>query len=112
MTVDGQTITITLYDTPAANALYDMLPLELEFEDFNGIEKISYLSEKLPTEGEPDGCEPGVGDLCLYAPWGNLSVFYQNFRYSDGLILLGHVDSHMEIIAGQNDDFSATLEIE
>ena len=110
MTVDGQEIPVTLYDTPAANALYEMLPLELSFEDFNGIEKISYLSQELPTEGEPDGCDPDVGDLCLYAPWGNLSVFYQDFRYSDNLILLGHVDSGMELLAGQNEDFSVTLE--
>ncbi len=30
MIVDGQEISITLYDTPAANALYDMLPLDLK----------------------------------------------------------------------------------
>lgn len=77
MIVDGQEISITLYDTPAANALYDMLPLDLNFEDFNGIEKISYLSQELPTEGEPNGCDPEVGDLCLYAPWGNLSIFFR-----------------------------------
>lgn len=110
LTVDGQVIDITLYDTPAANALYEMLPLELEFEDFNGIEKISYLTEKLPTDGEPDGCDPDVGDFCLYAPWGNLSIFYQDFRYSDSLIMLGHVDSGMDIISGKNNNFSATLE--
>ncbi len=110
MTVDGQEISITLYDTPAANALYEMLPLELAFEDFNGIEKISYLPQELPTEGEPDGCEPGVGDFCLYAPWGNLSVFYQDFRYSDSLIMLGHIDSGMEFISGHNGNFAAALE--
>lgn len=110
MIIDGQEISITLYDTPAANALYDMLPLELSFEDFNGIEKISYLPQELPTEGEPDGCDPDAGDLCLYAPWGNLSVFYQDFRYSDSLIMLGHIDSGMDLISGQSDDFSAKLE--
>ena len=54
--VEDQEIGITLYDTPAANALYDMLPLELTFEDFNSVEKISYLEQPLTTEGEPDGC--------------------------------------------------------
>lgn len=110
LTLDEKEIAITLYDTPAANALYEMLPLELNFEDFNGIEKISYLSQKLPTEGEPDGCDPDVGDLCLYAPWGNLSIFYQDFRYSDSLIMLGHIDSGMDLISGQSGDFSAMLE--
>lgn len=111
LTLDGKQIDITLYDTPAANALYEMLPLDLDFEDFNGVEKISYLSQKLPTEGEPDGCDPDVGDFCLYAPWGNLSIFYQDFRYSDSLIMLGHIDSGMDLISGQDGDFSATLEV-
>ena len=110
MTIDGQEISVTLYDTPAADALYDMLPLELGFEDYNGVEKISYLSQTLPTTGEPDGYDPNVGDLCLYAPWGNLSVFYQDFRYSDGLILLGHIDSGMDLIAARDGEFSAALE--
>lgn len=110
MTVNGEVINITLYDTPAANALYEMLPLDLSFEDFNGIEKISYLSEKLPTQGEPDGCDPDVGDFCLYAPWGNLSIFYKDFRYSDSLIMLGHVDSGMDVIAGLTGNFDARLE--
>ncbi len=110
MTVNGEVINITLYDTPAANALYEMLPLDLSFEDFNGIEKISYLSEKLPTQGEPDGCDPDVGDFCLYAPWGNLSIFYKDFRYSDSLIMLGHVDSGMDVIAGLTGNFEARLE--
>lgn len=112
MVVDGQEILITLYDTPAANALYFMCPLELNFEDFNGIEKIGYLPEKLPTEGESDGCDPEIGDFCLYAPWGNLSVFYQDFRFSNGLILLGHIDSGMDILSAKNSDFSVVLEAE
>ena len=111
MTIDGQEIFITLYDTTAANALYDMLPLDLSFEDYNGVEKISYLSQTLPTTGEPDGYDPDIGDLCFYAPWENLSVFYQDFRYSDGLILLGHIDSGMDLISAHDGEFSATLEM-
>lgn len=110
MTIDGQEIFITLYDTLAANALYDILPLELSFEDYNGVEKISYLSQALPITAEPDGYDPNVGDVCLYAPWGNLSIFYQDFQYSDGLILLGHIDSGMDLLSSHDGDFSAVLE--
>ena len=110
LTIGGQEFDVTLYDTPAANALYDMLPLELTFEDFNGIEKIAYMDNELPTEGEPDEFDPDVGDLCLYVPWGNLSIFYKDFRKSNGLISLGHIDSGMDIIGGMNGDFSASLE--
>lgn len=107
--IDGQEFDVTLYDTPAANALYDMLPLELTFEDFNGIEKIAYMDNELSTEGEPDEYDPDVGDLCLYAPWGNLSIFYKDFRNSNGLISLGHIDSGMEVISSMNENFTVTL---
>ncbi len=99
-----------IYDTPAANALYEMLPLELTFEDFNGIEKIAYMDNKLPTENEPDEFDPDTGDLCLYAPWGNLSIFYKDFHHSKGLISLGHIDSGMDVISHINEGFSAVLE--
>ena len=110
MTVAAQTITIVLYDTPTADALYEALPMELNFSDYNGTEKIAYPPETLPTEGEPDGCDPEVGDLCLYAPWGNLCIFYQDFRYSESLIKLGYVESGMDILTGMNGDFTAVLE--
>ena len=109
MTVDGQELDVTLYDTPAANALYDLLPLTLTFEDFNDTEKIAYLETQLPTEGEPDEFDPDVGDLCLYEPWGNLSIFYQDYRTSNGLISLGHLDSGMDVIANMQGNFSVTL---
>ena len=109
MTVDGQELDVTLYDTPAANALYDLLPLTLTFEDFNKTEKIAYLETQLPTEGEPDEFDPDVGDLCLYEPWGNLSIFYQDYRTSNGLISLGHLDSGVDVITNMQGNFSVTL---
>ncbi len=112
MTVDGQEISITLYDTPTANALYEALPMELDFSDFNGTEKIAYPPKALPTKGEPDGFDPKVGDLCLYAPWGNLCIFYRDFRYSEALIWLGHVESGLDILTGKSGNFKATLDKE
>ena len=108
--VGEQKMEITLYNTPAANALYERLPLTLTFEDFNGIEKIAYLDDALPTEEEEDAYTPSAGDFCLYAPWGNLSIFYQDFRQSSGLISLGYIDSGMDVIRMQSDSFVATLE--
>ena len=43
-------------------------------------------------------------------PWGNLSIFYQDFRYSDSLIMLGHIDSGMDVISEIDEDFRVTLE--
>lgn len=109
LTIGEQEFSVTLYDTPAAIALYDMLPLELTFEDYNGIEKIAFMDGDLPIDGEPDEFDPDEGDLCLYAPWGNLTIFYKDFRVSNGLISLGHIDSGVEIIGSIDEDFSATL---
>ena len=110
MTVGDKEVFITLYDTPTANALYDTLPMELSFSDFNGTEKIAYPEENLPTDGEPDGCDPDAGDFCLYAPWGNLSIFYKGFRYSDSLIKLGRIDSDISFMVDMDGDFTAVLE--
>ena len=95
---DGAEIIVQLDDNPAADALYEMLPLELSFEDFNRTEKIAYLTEELPSDGSPDQCDPDIGSLCYYIPWGNLCFFYQDFRPSTSLIPLGQVESGAEFL--------------
>lgn len=61
-------IIVRLEDNSAADSLYEMLPMELRFEDYNGTEKIAYPDEALTTNGAPDHCTPQRGDLCFYAP--------------------------------------------
>ena len=95
---DGAEIIVRLNDNPAADALYEMLPLELTFEDFNGTEKIAYPPDSLPVDGSPDSCDPEVGSLCYYIPWGNLCFFYQDFRASSSLIPLGSVETGAEFL--------------
>ena len=60
----------------AAKDLYNRLPLKLKLEDFNNTEKIAYLNSALKLDGEPKGYIPHTGDLAYYAPWKNLSIFY------------------------------------
>ena len=76
-----QEFSAVLYDTPAANALYAQLPLTLTFEDFNGIEKIAYMDNKLPTEGEKMEFDPN-----------------------------GRLNSGIEFFAGQENDFVVRIE--
>lgn len=108
--VGEQEFPAVLYDTPAANALYAQLPLTLTFEDFNNIEKIAYMDTKLPTEGDKMEFAPNAGDICLYAPWGNLSLFYKDFRNSKGLVSLGFLNNGIEFFAGQQNDFTVHIE--
>lgn len=111
LTVAGQECIATLYDNPSANDLYNALPLELTFEDYNQTEKISHPPKTLTTEGMPDTFDPDVGDLCLYAPWGNLCIFYRDFRNSISLIPLGQIDSGMDVIGSMTEDFTVTMEV-
>ena len=110
MTVDGQVVSITLLDNPTARSLWNQLPLTLEFEDFNGTEKIAYPPEDLSQEGAPNTYDPSAGDVTVYGPWGNLAIFYEDFGNSTGLIPVGHIDSGLEVLSGQDGDFTATLE--
>ena len=107
--MEGKQIKAVLYDTPAAQALAGMLPLTLDFGDYASTEKISYLPESLSTQGVEMGHKPSAGDITLYAPWGNLAIFYQDAAYSDGLVSLGRIEEGMEALTSQASDFTALL---
>jgi hypothetical protein len=96
-TIDGkELVTATLMDNATARDFLALLPITLTLEDHAGTEKISYLPRKLSTAGAPAGSDPSVGDIAYYAPWGNLAIFYKDFSYSRGLVLLGRIDSSIE----------------
>jgi hypothetical protein len=97
LTVNGKAITATLNGGKSALDFVSLLPLTLTLEDFNSTEKISYLPKKLTSEGAPASCTPSSGDITYYAPWGNLAIFYRNFRLSSGLVMLGKIDSGKEL---------------
>lgn len=111
MTVGESELYITIYDNPTSRDFLSKLPLTLTFEDYNATEKISYLPETLTTEDAPGSFDPDVGDVALYAPWGNLSVFYKDFRDSAGLISIGHIDEGIEVLAEIDSSFTAVLEL-
>ncbi|MDD3409591.1 MAG: cyclophilin-like fold protein [Eubacteriales bacterium] len=110
LTIGDNVLYATLEDNSAARSLYAMLPLTLSFEDYNGVEKIAYPAEALDTSDAPGSCDPAIGTLALYAPWGNLSIFYQDFRFSEGLVPLGMIDGDMKIFSAQQEAFDVTLE--
>ena len=96
ITIGNTALTATLSDNPATRDFISLLPLELKLEDYAGTEEITYLPEKLSTEGAPSGCDPSVGDITYYAPWGNLAIFYKDFGYARGLIKLGKIEQGIE----------------
>ena len=97
MTFDGRLMTATLYDNPAARDFFSMLPLDLKIEAFSSNEKIAYLPRKLTEEGGgPFGNERPY-DLCYFVPWGNLAMFYADYKHP-GLIRLGRFDDGYEAL--------------
>ncbi|MEZ5476321.1 MAG: cyclophilin-like fold protein [Thiolinea sp.] len=91
-------ITVALVDNSATRSLVALLPLSLEFEDYAGAEKISYLPKALDTSEVPAGHAPQAGELTLYAPWGNLAFFYREHGYARGLVPLGHIVSGTDLL--------------
>lgn len=98
ITVEGQVLRATLNNSKAADDFAKLLPLTLTLEDYAGIEKVSDLPKRLSTEGAPSGSEASAGDITFYAPWGNLAIFYESFRYSKGLIILGKIEGNIEVL--------------
>jgi hypothetical protein len=97
MLVEGCVVaTATLYDNQCAKDFSALLPLHLALEDYAASEKIADLPRKLTTEGASASYTPTAGDICFYAPWGNLAIFYADGELSDGLVLLGRIDSGLD----------------
>jgi hypothetical protein len=109
ITIGDKTATAVLYDNPTSRDFASLLPLTVKMDDYSNTEKIFYPSRKLSTQGAPAGFDPSVGDITLYAPWGNIALFYKDFGYSSGLISLGKITSGMEAFAVAG---SLTIKIE
>lgn len=89
---NGMSMVAALEDNPSARDFASMLPLELTIGDYSTNEKIAYLPRRLTEEGSGPFGNEAPGDLCYYAPWGNLALFYAGYRWSSGLIRLGRIE--------------------
>ena len=96
--VGDTVLTATLIDSATTRDFISLLPLTLTLKDYAETEKISDLPKKLSTESAPSGSDPSVGDITYYAPWGNLAIFYRDFGYSSGLVILGKIDSGIKAL--------------
>lgn len=101
----GSTV-FELNESPAAEVLYNQLPLTIEVEDYSTNEKIFYPPEDLDTSDTPPA-DAGVGTLAYYEPWGDVVMFYDDFGAAGGLYELGQAVSGEELI----ESMSGTLEI-
>ncbi len=110
MTFAGNEIYGEILNTQSGKEFLSQLPASLKFEDYNSTEKISYLPKKLSDKGEPEGFTPKKGDISYYVPWGNLAIFYRDFRYSRSLIKIGELKD-IDKLANMQGDFEVRIEI-
>lgn len=112
-TIGGETVYATVYDNSVARDLVSRLPLTLEFSDYNNTEKIAYLpdgSEDWDLSDAPTSCTPSAGDITMYSPWGNLAIFYRDFRSSNGLVPVGSLDDGaIDLFAAQDGNFTVHI---
>ena len=78
ITLNGQTFTATLADTPAADALQQQLPLTLNLHDYNRNEKVGPLPQALPAADEAIG-HIEAGDILLWQG-DSIVIFYESFK--------------------------------
>lgn len=92
MTFNGLELTGVLYDNASARDFFSLLPLDISIENYANNEKIAYLPRALTLEGSGPFSNERPGDICYFAPWGNLALFYAGYSYSSGLVRLGCFD--------------------
>ena len=104
-------INAELRDNAPARALMERLPLTLSFSDLNAVEKIARLDAALPMTGMPDSDDPEPGDIGWYAPSGDLVLYYGDVGRWPGIARIGRITGDLNAVAGQHDDFTATIEL-
>ncbi|WP_288369706.1 cyclophilin-like fold protein [uncultured Algoriphagus sp.] len=107
--VADQDFRAIFYPNPTSRSLIDQMPFTVEIEDYAGIEKIFYPTEGLSKEGAPEGASPSAGDIMYYAPWGDVAIFYKDFKYSSGLIPMGKINDLPGFLKALTNFSSATF---
>ncbi len=98
LTLGDTVLTATLRDNATARDFAAQLPLTLTLTDYAATEKVGDLPRKLTTKGAPEGAAAKAGDIGYYAPWGNLALYHKDFRYSEGVVMLGTLDGGVEAL--------------
>ncbi len=95
---DEKEAVFQLYDTKAAEKLYEQLPLVLDTENFRNAQWMFYPPESLPVTADEAYHDGIKGELSYYEPWGDVVMFYKEFGSYNGLYELGQVISGGEYI--------------
>ena len=92
ITIGDQRFTATLDESPAAADLLAQLPVAIDMVDHGDVEKTGPLPRPLSLDGQPEGADPGAGDLGYYAPGNDLVLYYGDQSFFPGIVVLGRLD--------------------
>lgn len=98
ITIGDRELTAVIYDNATSRDFIAQLPLRVDMDDYAGSEKIFYPPQTLSTSERRAVTDPAVGDINVYAPWGNIAIFYKNYTGSRDLIRIGRIESGMEVL--------------
>ncbi|WP_337617636.1 cyclophilin-like fold protein [Acidaminococcus timonensis] len=82
-------VVYVLNGSPAAEDLFQQLPLTIELQNYSDNEKIFY-PRALNVKDTPRA-KNQAGTLAYYAPWKDVVLFYGPYRENEELYELGHV---------------------
>ena len=113
MSFNNNEVIINMYDNPASGQVMALLPAEFQFSDFAGEEKITNFTKPLILDNAPRGMVATAGKVFIYAPWGNMGIFYKDHGHTmdKSLIPLGEVETGLDFLRSQKTDFKAKLEV-
>jgi len=98
ITRGDKVVTAILYENPTTRDFIAQLPLTVDMEDFAGKEKIFYPPKKVSTTERKAVSDPKIGDINVYAPWGNIAIFYGSYSGSRDLIRIGRITEGIDVI--------------
>lgn len=90
---NGKELLVNLEQNEASRQFYNTLPLELEFSDFIGKEKIAHLPKALNAKGSS-----------AYKPQ------YELQNANEDLVFLGKIQGNLEFLKMQKGDFKVRIE--
>lgn len=113
LTFNDQEVIINFYNNSASKQILNLLPVTFKFRDFAGQEKVTDFKNPLLLNEAPRGMVATAGKVFIYAPWGNMGIFYKDAgdKIDKNLIPLGEVEIGLESLSSQKDDFEARLEV-
>jgi hypothetical protein len=111
LTIGDRSATLTLLDNATARDFASLLPVTLNIHDHLQREKAGSLPQALVSGSAQSTYR--VGDVGYWSPSNDLAIYYDHDGQtipSPGIVMIGTVDSGLEVIASPEDPVQLTIE--